>query len=183
MSLAPPAFQFDIAGALTGVGQGLTAVGLRGAKYLAEGNVHPHTIASMVSMGQVVPATQKFRKEVQDLRQEQRRKSKFKHRAMEIGAGVNYLADVLLLDRAGENILCLPRMYRSFRDGGNLCRHHRRIVCVLQGEARRDPKHNSTAELSRRTEGSCDGHKSQNSRDLLAWCVRKYVQGSKLRCC
>lgn len=86
MALTAPAVQFNIAGAMNGAMQAFTGASFRGMKHLANAGVDPHTVGSMLLIGELVPVSSNFRIELHQVRDSQRKKSKAYCGLIEIGA-------------------------------------------------------------------------------------------------
>ena len=96
-------WQIDI----PGLTQLIAGAGAQGLKELALAGVDVHTLGCMLSIGELVPATQEFRRDMVRVREKQRKQSRWIYNAIEIGAGSCFLVDHLLKTRAGENVLAL----------------------------------------------------------------------------
>ena len=82
-------------------------VGSRGLKQLATSGVDLHSLGCMLMIAELVPASRDFRVNLSRARQQQRSERFWFYKAVEIGAGSNFLVDQLLKTRAGENVLAL----------------------------------------------------------------------------
>lgn len=96
-------WQMDITG-LTQFFMGAGAVGL---KQLAQAGVDPHTIGSLLTLGDLSPVSNECRKKLNACRVEQKKSRRWIYKAIEIGSATNFLADELLKTRSGENVLAL----------------------------------------------------------------------------
>ncbi|KAI9711519.1 MAG: hypothetical protein M1820_002083 [Bogoriella megaspora] len=104
MALATPNWQVDI----PALSQLILSAGSNGLKQLANDGVDPHTIGCMLMIAEYTPASEEFRRSLNETRQLQRSgKASWIYKAIEIGASANFLADQLLKTRAGENVIAL----------------------------------------------------------------------------
>ncbi|KAH6879499.1 hypothetical protein B0T10DRAFT_496539 [Thelonectria olida] len=102
-SSSAPSWQIDIP-SLTGL---ITRAGARGLQQLAHAGVDMHTIGCIMTLGEITPACDNFRRAMHQKRAGQRRHSWFIHDLVEFGAGVNFVVDEFLKTRAGENVLAM----------------------------------------------------------------------------
>ncbi|KAI4261171.1 MAG: hypothetical protein L6R42_003626 [Xanthoria sp. 1 TBL-2021] len=82
-------------------------LGAAGLKKYAQAGVHAHTLLCMGEIAETCPACPVYRREINDCRQQQRKQSILLYKFVEIGTASNFIADELLKNRAGENILAL----------------------------------------------------------------------------
>ncbi|KAI1164933.1 hypothetical protein F5B18DRAFT_218734 [Nemania serpens] len=81
--------------------------GARGLKELDLAGIDMHSLGCLLFIGELAPLSVNFRKRLDICRRKQRESSRLIYRAIEIGAGTNFLVDHLLKTRAGENVLGL----------------------------------------------------------------------------
>ncbi|KAK3986138.1 hypothetical protein QBC44DRAFT_333863 [Cladorrhinum sp. PSN332] len=96
-----PSWQIDIP-SLTSL---ITRAGARGLQQLAQSGVDVHTIGCILTLGEITPACDQFRRAILEKRTGQRKQSWFIHGLVEYGAGANFVVDEFLKTRAGENVL------------------------------------------------------------------------------
>ena len=92
---------------IPGLSRLISSAGAHGLKQLALSSVDVHTIGCMLMIGELVPASQKFRLTLSTRREKQRKESQWLYNVVEIGAGSSFLIDHFLKTRAGENVLAL----------------------------------------------------------------------------
>ena len=92
---------------IPGLSQLVMNVGAHGLKQLALSGVDIHTVGCMLMVGEMIPASQEFRQELNRRREKQRRERRWLYNLVEIGAGSSFLVDQFLKTRAGENVLAL----------------------------------------------------------------------------
>ena len=90
-----------------GLSQLVMNVGVHGLKQLALSGVDIHTVGCMLMVGEMIPASQEFRQELNRRREKQRMERRWLYNLVEIGAGSFFLVDQFLKTRAGENVLAL----------------------------------------------------------------------------
>ncbi|KAK0510094.1 hypothetical protein JMJ35_007488 [Cladonia borealis] len=90
-----------------GLSQLVMNVGVHGLKQLALSGVDIHTVGCMLMVGEMIPASQEFRQELNRRREKQRTERRWLYNLVEIGAGSFFLVDQFLKTRAGENVLAL----------------------------------------------------------------------------
>ena len=76
-------------------------------KKFAQAGVHTHTILSMGEIAEKCPASTEYRRELSACRREQRKQSEWFYKVVEFGSATNFVADELLKNRAGENVIAL----------------------------------------------------------------------------
>lgn len=103
MSTSGVGLQVDLAGLASLVSN----LGAAGLKKIAQAGVHAHTLLCMVEIAETCPACPVYRREINNCRQQQRKQSVLLYKFVEIGTASNFIADELLKNRAGENILAL----------------------------------------------------------------------------
>lgn len=103
MSAGTVGWQVD----LPGLASLVLNLGTAGLKRFAEAGVDFHTILCMGEIAEKCPASNGYRKELSECRQEQRKQSQWLYKIVEIGAATNFVADELLKRRAGENVVAL----------------------------------------------------------------------------
>ena len=82
-------------------------MGRSGLKKLAQAGVDFHTIVCMSEIAEKCPASIEYRREISECRQAQRSETQLLYKVVELGAGTNFVADELLKNRAGENVVAL----------------------------------------------------------------------------
>ncbi|KAL8735491.1 MAG: hypothetical protein Q9181_002781 [Wetmoreana brouardii] len=92
---------------IPGLSQLVLGAGAHGLKQLALSGVDIHTLACMLMVSELTPASQGFRITLNTLREKQRNERQWLFNLVEIGAGSSFLVDHLLKTRAGENVLAL----------------------------------------------------------------------------
>src|SRR3954452_20423225 len=92
---------------IPGLTQLILKMGANGLKQFAMSGVDAHTLACMLMIGELTPASNEFRLALNRHREKQRRASWWFHKLVEVGSGANFIADQLLKTRAGENVLAL----------------------------------------------------------------------------
>ena len=92
---------------IPGLSQLVMNVGVHGLKQLALSGVDIHTVGCMLMVGEMIPASQEFRQELNRRREKQRTERRWLYNLVEIGAGSSFLVDQFLKTRAGENVLAL----------------------------------------------------------------------------
>ncbi|KAL8956123.1 MAG: hypothetical protein Q9193_006263 [Seirophora villosa] len=103
MSGSPVGLQVDLPG-LTSLVLNLGAAGL---KKFAQAGVDAQTLVCMGEIAGVSPASSEYRKEISLCRQQQRKKSIWLYKLVEIGTASNFVIDELLKTKAGECIIAL----------------------------------------------------------------------------
>ena len=92
---------------LPGLASLVLNLGTAGLKRFAEAGVDFHTVLCMGEIAEKCPASNKYRKELSVCRHEQRKQAQWLFKIVEIGAATNFVADELLKQRAGENVVAL----------------------------------------------------------------------------
>ena len=92
---------------IPGLSQLVMNVGVHGLKQLALSGVDIHTVGCMLMVGEMIPASQQFRQELNRRREKQRTERRWFYNLVEVGAGSCFLVDQFLKTRAGENVLAL----------------------------------------------------------------------------
>ena len=92
---------------LPGLASLVLNLGAAGLKRYAQAGVDFHTILCMGKIAEKCPASIEYRRELSARRQEQRKESVLLFRLVELGSATNFVADELLKNRAGENIIAL----------------------------------------------------------------------------
>lgn len=82
-------------------------LGASGLKRFAQAGVDLHTVVCMWEIAEKCPASIDYRREISACRQRQRKQSQWFYTAVELGSATNFVADELLKNRAGENVIAL----------------------------------------------------------------------------
>lgn len=93
----------DVAGLI----QMFVNAGAQGLKQIALAGVDVHTLGALLTLGNLVPASNALRLNLNECRTKQRKSSSWIYKAIEIGGSTNFLVDELLKTRAGESVLAL----------------------------------------------------------------------------
>jgi len=76
-------------------------------KRFAQAGVDLHTVVCMWEIAEKCPASIDYRREISACRQRQPKQSQWFYTAVELGSATNFVADELLKNRAGENVIAL----------------------------------------------------------------------------
>lgn len=82
-------------------------LGASGLKQLAMAGVDVHSVGCLLLIANLTPTTIEYRRELNRIRESQRKERIWLYKVLEIGTATNFLADQLLKTRAGENVLAL----------------------------------------------------------------------------
>jgi hypothetical protein len=82
-------------------------LGASGLKQLAMAGVDVHSVGCLLLIANLTPTTIEYRRELNRIRESQRKERIWLYKVVEIGTATNFLADHLLKTRAGENVLAL----------------------------------------------------------------------------
>ena len=97
------AVQLELTGAASLIGKAASF----GLRKLVEAGVSDHTLFCLNVIAEKCPISEEYRGELTRCRQKQKQQSTWIFDAIEIGTGTNPIADLLLENRAGENVLGL----------------------------------------------------------------------------